>query len=296
LENLLLLHGRHLKNAGVLLFCKNVRKFFGNATIMCVLFQGKENVKILDSREFDADLYSNYQNAFSYLESKLNTEYIIKGGPRIEKLELPPEALREAILNAIAHRNYFSGALIQIHIFSDRVEITNPGGLAGGMQLADLGYKSMPRNFLLFGLMQRMDLAEKAGTGIKRINDAMKEYGLERPRFEANETWFTITFRRPDLQKSSFEGRTEVLEKVRVKVLEKLGVRLGEKLGVRLGENEARIFQLIGENNQITIPELAQALHISSTAVENNLAKLKSKGLLKRIGPDKGGSWELVKR
>lgn len=70
---------------------------------------------------------------------------------------------------------------------------------------------------------------------------------------------------------------------------------MGEKLGVRLGENEARILQLIQENSFITIPEMAQALRISSTAVENNLAKLKTRGILRRIGPDKGGHWEIAR-
>jgi ATP-dependent DNA helicase RecG len=107
LKNMGLLKDGYLKNAGVLLFCKKITAFLLNATITCVLFQGRDKYKILDRKEFEGDLYSNYQDAFTYLQSKLNTEYIIKGGPREEKLELPESALREAILNAIAHRNYF---------------------------------------------------------------------------------------------------------------------------------------------------------------------------------------------
>jgi len=97
LENLGLLKNGYLTNAGVLLFCKKVTKFLLNATITCVLFQGRDKYKILDRKEFDGDLYSNYQDTVTYLQSKLNTEYIIKGGPREEKLELPESALREAI-------------------------------------------------------------------------------------------------------------------------------------------------------------------------------------------------------
>ena len=90
-------------------------------------------------------------------------------------MELPEVALREAILNAIVHRNYFiSGANIQIYIFSDRVEIVNPGGLVKGLTLKDLGKKSLSRNNLLFGLMQRMNLVEKIGSGILRIKNSLK--------------------------------------------------------------------------------------------------------------------------
>lgn len=89
----------------------------------------------------------------SYLLSHLNTEYVIKGGPREEILELPEEALREALLNAIGHRDYRSTAYIQVHIFQDSVEILNPGGLVSGLKLKDLGRVSRPRNLFLFSLL-----------------------------------------------------------------------------------------------------------------------------------------------
>ncbi|RLG69643.1 MAG: transcriptional regulator, partial [Candidatus Iainarchaeum archaeon] len=197
-ENLCLLKENKLKNAGVLLFCKKITKFFSHATITCITFQGKERMKILDRKEFDADLYSNFRGALGYLREKLNTEYIIRGaGPREEKLELPEEALREALLNAIGHRNYFMRTSVFVEIYSDRVEITNPGGLVKGLSREDLGKKSLPRNNLLFGLLQRMNLVEKAGTGIRRMQEAMRNYKLEPPEIKAGRDWFTIVFKRP---------------------------------------------------------------------------------------------------
>jgi len=207
---------------------------------------------------------------------KINTEYIIKGGPGEEKLELPESALREAILNAIAHRNYFLNANIQVYIFSDRVEIANPGGLPPGMSYADLGKKSMPRNFLLFGLMQRMGLVEKVGTGILRMNHAMKEYNLEKPVMEADENWFTIIFRRPELERASFEGREKTTpQKTTQKTTQK-------------------ILGLIKENPDITRRELASIIGISEDGIKYHLTNLKNMGLLERIGHDKGGYWRIV--
>ncbi|MBI4653061.1 hypothetical protein HY750_02305 [Candidatus Kuenenbacteria bacterium] len=114
LRNLKLLDDNNkMKNAGVLLFCKEATRHLRSATITCALFMGKTKTKIIDSREFDFDLYINYKKAFNYFKSNLRTEYIIKGGGlRKEILELPEEALKEALLNAIAHRNYFSGSNI----------------------------------------------------------------------------------------------------------------------------------------------------------------------------------------
>lgn len=290
LENLNLIGENNLKNAGVLLFCKDVEKFINYATIRCITFQGTENLKILDRKEFSSDLYSNYLNALKYLKEKLNTEYIIRtAGPREEKLELPEEALKEALLNALGHRDYFATAEIAVEIYSDRVEIINPGGLVKGFKKQDLGKKSNPRNILLFGLLQRMDLVEKAGTGIKRIRDEMKNYKLPNPKIDVNGDWFNIIFKRPQ---DSYEDRI-FGKKLKEK---KWSERLGEKLGERLGENEGKILDLIYKNKFITTKELSDKIGISTTAIDNNIAKLKQKGILKRIGPAKGGHWEIVDR
>lgn len=276
-----------LKNAGVLMFCKKASKFISSATITCAVFRGKTKTKVIDSKEFDADLYTNYTEAFLYLESRINTEYIIKGGgPRKEILELPEEALREALLNAIAHRDYFSIGNIQISIFSDRIEIDNPGSLIGNIKVEDLYKKSFPRNNLLFGLMHRIELVEKIGSGLMRINEMMDEYLLPHPLLDVSDVRFGITFERPDLQKMSVEERME-------KYQSGLGVKLGERLGVKLGENEKKIIELIRKDSQITIDKLAEELKISTTAIENNIKKLRQKKVLKRIGY-KGGYWEIL--
>jgi ATP-dependent DNA helicase RecG len=287
LKNLELLSGETIKNAGALLFCKKTTSIFRSATIICALFMGKTKTKVIDTKEFDADLLSNYTGAFDYLRSKLNTEYIMTGGPREEILELPEKALREALLNAIAHRDYFSNANIQISIFSDRVAIDNPGGLMGKMKVEDLYKKSYPRNNLLFGLMQRMELVEKIGSGLMRINKMMDKYLLPHPVIEATDVYFGISFERPNLQKMSVEQR--------MKEYDKLGEKLGEKLGDKLGENQGKIIEIMRNNRNVTIPELSLNLDISTTAVENNLAKLKEAGFIRRIGPDKGGYWEVTK-
>ncbi len=288
LENLNLLSNNHIKNAGVLILCKDVEKYINHATIRCITFQGTENLKILDRKEFSSDLHSNYLGALQYLKEKLNTEYIIRtAGPREEKLELPEEALKEAVLNALGHRDYFSTAQVAVEIYSDRVEIINPGGLVKGLRKQDLGRKSKPRNLLLFSLLQRMNLVEKAGTGIKRIRDEMKSYKLPNPKIDTDENWFNMIFKRPQ---DSFEDR--IFGKKRKE--KKWSERLGEKLGARLGENEEKILDLIIKDNYITTKELSDKIGISTTAIDNNIAKLKQKGILKRIGPAKGGHWEIT--
>ncbi|MDO9536721.1 MAG: ATP-binding protein [Thermoplasmata archaeon] len=285
LENLFLLEGRHLKNAGVLLFCQRIGKFHPQATITCILYRGDTKYKILDRKEFDTDMLSNFNSATIYLHSKLNTEYIIKGGPREEKLELPENALREGLLNAIAHRDYFvTGANILVEIFSDRVMITNPGGLVKGLRKEDLGKKSLSRNNLLFGLMQRMDLVEKAGTGILRMNMAMEKYGLKKPEIETDDNWFSIVFKRPNLQRESMESRRG---KTRKETSEETSEETSNK-------TSNIIINLMRANPEITAKQISHEIGITSRAVEMQLSKLKETGKVKRVGSTKSGCWEVV--
>lgn len=104
------------------------------------------------------------------------------------------KALREAIINAVMHRDWFmEGANVFVEIYTDRIEISSPGGLPKGMKLSDLGHKSVRRNALIADLLHRIDFIEKAGTGIKRIRDEARAQGCPEPVFE--ETGFvTATF------------------------------------------------------------------------------------------------------
>ena len=165
-----------------------------------------------------------------------------------------------------------------MEIYQDRVEITNHGGLVKGLRVEDLGKKSLPRNRLLFGLFQRMNLVEKAGTGIARITEAMSNYKLGTHGIMAGDDWFTIVFKRPSI---SYEQR-----------FYDAAMR---GLDEQLDENERTILDLVSKNNYVTHLELVGLSGLSDTAVWKILARLKSKGFLKRIGAAKGGHWEVWK-
>ena len=270
LSNLKLIADNRMTNAGALLLCKQASRYLISATITCAMFQGTTKTKILDQKVFDGDVRSNFNNALLYLQSHLNTEYIIRI-KRTEKLELPEDALREAIINAIAHRDYRSTANIQIYIFYDRVEIHNPGGLVAGLKLADLGKRSVPRNPLLFGILYRMDLVENVGSGLKRIRDTMKEYGLPQPLIEADEHWFTVTFARKPGKNVRGETRAKTRAKMMVVILE-----------------------LLKAEPTITRAEIAQRTGITLKGIDWQIARLKKEKALMRIGSDKSGHWKVV--
>ena len=199
-----------MSQAGAWLLARDIRKFNISGDVACALFLGTDKVRILDRRGFNRDVYSMIDEVVSYLLAKINVEYIIKHVKREERPELPEEALREAVVNALAHRDYRSTANVQVYIFKDRVEIVSPGGLPAGMTEADLGIKSIPRNPLLFGILHRMEAVEHIGSGIKRIRGLCREYGIAVPKIEVSENWFTVSFPRPNVQESSEQVTEQV--------------------------------------------------------------------------------------
>ena len=189
-----------MTHAGSWLLAHDIRKFNTSADVACALFMGTDKVRILDKREFHGDIYSMIEDVMAWILSKINIEYIIKHVKREERPELPEEAIREAVVNALAHRDYRSSANVQIYLFTDRLEIVSPGGLPAGMTEADLGMKSIPRNPLLFGILHRMEAVEKIGSGILRIRSLCREHGVAEPLIEVSKSWVSTTFPRATAQ------------------------------------------------------------------------------------------------
>ena len=198
LRNLGLLDGEdRMTHAGAWLLARDIRRFTITAHMSCALFMGTKKVRILDRRDFHSDIPTMIDDTVAWILTKINIEFIIKHVRREERPELPEEALREAVANAAAHRDYRSTANVQIYVFKDRIEIVSPGGLPAGMTEPDLGVKSMPRNPLLFGMLYRMNVVEDIGSGIRRIRDLCREHGVAAPTIEVSEHWVTVTFPRP---------------------------------------------------------------------------------------------------
>jgi ATP-dependent DNA helicase RecG len=147
--------------------------------------------------------------------------------------------------------------------------VSNPGGLPKGMPEKDFGKYSLARNAILANLMQRAGYIEKLGTGITRIKQEVRKAGLPEVIFHYN-YFFAVEFPRV---------------KERIKSSEKGSEKSSEK-----------ILRLISENKYITAEELARELGITQRAVEKNLANLKRSGGIDRIGPDKGGHWEIIRK
>ncbi len=191
------------RNAGVLFFARNVRRFFNQAYVTCLLAKGTDKVHILDRKDFDGGVVADIEDALRFVERNTQLAYRIEGLRRENIPEYPMKALREAITNAVMHRDWFAeGANVFVEIYSDRIEVVSPGGLPKGMTLADLGRKSVRRNSLVADLLLRIDMIEEAGTGIRRMRDESRRGGCPDPAWEVGGFVTTIFRPNPDVRKS----------------------------------------------------------------------------------------------
>jgi len=272
-----------INNAGILFFGKNRQLYLRQAYITCVLYKGKDKVKILDRKDFREDPLTDYENAIKFLQQHLRLEYEIKGpGPRLEIPEIPYEALKEGVLNAIIHRDYLEeGARVMVEIFDDRVEISNPGELLFGME--DLGRKSVARNPVIFDMFYRLDLIEKVGSGINRIRDAISQKGLK-VEFQIDK-FFTVIFQRP----SGILGRT--FSQSEAQEAHDIAQEAHAEILKELTETEIKILELC-MNNPLSSKELYLKIghRKRSGSFKNSLTKLLKMGLLSQTILDKPSS------
>ncbi len=268
-------------NAAVLFFAKEPSSFIPSNLITCVRFSGNNKATdIIDRKDFDSTLLQNVDDALDFTKRNTRTAAKIVEFERVEKEEYPYEAIREAVLNAVMHRNYYlEDAPTHLNIFSDRIEIVSPGALPDGVTLENLGEISVPRNRLIADLVLRTGLIDKLGTGIKRMRTMMREHGLEEPKFEELDEIFKVTL---------FGPEDEILDLIP----EKGGEDLREK-----GLNERQIEALrliVNERKSLTNKDYRQKFDISRQTATRDLTELEEKNFV--VGKGKRRSKHYVSK
>ena len=275
-----------VKNAAILFFAKDVYGHLHQAQMTLLAFKGTERLHIYDRRDVRDDLLTQLNEAVAFLGKHLNVRSEIRGLNREDIYEIPLEVVREALVNALMHRDYsITGTQVSVEVYDDRVEIVNPGGLLKGLSVKDLGTVSIRRNELIADLFFRLHKVERIGMGIRKMKEAMVAAGLREPTF-ASDAFFRATFQRlPEFaMKEGMSGAEEAGKGPGAKTTQETTQKTTQK-----------IIALIRRNPEITRQELAAELGITDSGVKYHLKKMQDKGLIRRIGADKGGHWELVR-
>ena len=226
-------------------------------TVKIAVFEGEQKTIFKDRREFGGSLLKQLNDAYQFIDQFNHTHAHTEGLYRVDKRAYPTEAIREALLNAIVHREYSFSASTLISIFDNRIEFVSIGGLARGISQSDilLGI-SIARNKKLADVFYHLHLIEAYGTGMPKIMEAYKEYGLE-PNIEISDNAFKITL-----------PNTNVTVK---------------EIKIKLTENEQGVLSVLKEGVK-SRPEIQKALGFSQTTTIVTIASLIDKGLIVKVG------------
>ena len=282
LGNLELTEKHGLKRAACLLFSPRPEQYVSGAWIKIGFFVTDDDLRYQD--EVHGSLFEQVERALELLHTKYLKAYISYHGlQRRETFLYPYAALREALLNAVVHKDYSSGVPIQISVYDDKLVLWNSGDLPERWTLEKLlgKHPSKPFNPLIANAFFRAGYIESWGRGIEKINRECREHGIDPPAYDFGMAGLMLTFHaNPAHLRASASGTVQD--------------RLGEKLGEKLGKTRTAIVQSMKDNPRVTVSELAKRLRLSTTAIEKNIHHLKTKGYVKRVGPAKGGHWEIV--
>ena len=270
--------------------------YFSFSKTQCAVFKGTDRAVFLDKREFTGPIYVQIEEAVDFVLRNIRLGATIDGLVRKEKYELPPEAIREMIINAHCHRNLLDESCVQIAIYDDRLEVTSPGGLYNGLTYEEvMNGHSKIRNKGIANIFSQMGLVEAWGSGIKRIFNEAEEYGLPKPRFQEFDNMFRVElFRNPYPMTDDKEKHRRNIGEASEKHRRSIGEASEKQRKADLNDTQQKIVKLLSENPQLSAVKLAEKIGVASRNIENNIKMLKEYGILIRHGSPKNGYWEIV--
>jgi len=242
---------------GVLLFGHNPQQYVSEAMIICSHFKGVEGREAVATVDCEGTLFNQFNQAYSFIVSRIYRSFTIQGLKRQEELEIPEEAIREALLNLIVHRNYHMKAPSKIAIYDDRIEFYSPGQFPGQFNPTYLlsGVSSL-RNPGICKILREADYIEKLGSGFITIFSSYKKRGLKVPQV--------------------IDGG------IFVKCI--LPREMQDDDGIIILDNFAKIQELFKTRKEYTANEIAHHLDVSHTTIIRWLNKMIAQGILMRTG------------
>lgn len=258
-----------MTNAGLLFFAKDPQVFFPEAYVTAIKYKTDERFSILDKKDFNGSLISQIEASLSFLLRHMNIEPSIQItsathlGARKNIYEYSPIALREALVNAVAHRDYlYDGSHVYIHMFPNYIEIESPGGLYRGLTVDELGKRSVRRNRLIADLLHRSGFVERVGSGFSRMRVSLAENNNP-PLEVVASNFFNIRFYK----------------------------RLEEFNLSSLSHRQIAIYRLINEFKSLQKREIAYRLNLSEDTVIRELKSMIEKGIITKSGIGKATTY-----
>ena len=273
--------------------------------IQCAVFKGTTRAVFLDRRNYEGPLWKQVEEAVQFVFRNIRMGCRLEGVYRQDIYELPPDSIRELIVNAVMNCSYIQNSNIQVAIYDDRLEITSPGGLLPGVtiELMKEGFSKI-RNRSLANAFAYMNLVEAWGSGIPKLMQAMQEYGLREPEFIDMEVAFRINLYRGQNEVIEVKNRDHDLNHGSNDLNRELDDLNHEPVDLDRDSNdpnhdpkddlEIQLSEMIYKNPELTQKELAKALAVSTATIKRMLTKMQHEGKVIREGSNRKGKWILT--
>ena len=289
---------RLLRNVAAMMFCENPSKFFPYTQIDVVTFP---NGKMKDPNNFTEVIFKGsvpqmIKQTMDYIKSNVLKEHVrkISGRQEAERFwNYPYDAIEEAVVNSVYHRDFLQYEPIEITIEPSGISILNCPGPDRSISKEDIEKGDMLksrryRNRRLGDFLKELDLTEGRSTGVPTIQAKLAENGSPRAIFETTDDRLTFLVTIPIHEGCNESSETSDNSSERSKMC-------SERSSERSSETKNQILDIIKQDPRITAAEIAMQLNMSSRGVEKRIRKLREAGKIKRIGGRFGGSWEIVK-
>ena len=263
--------------------------------IQCGMFKGNTRAVFVDKREYDGPLWKQIDDAFKFVLRNIHLGARLNGIYRQDIYELPPDSIRELIINAVMNCSFLQSSHIQVAIYDNRLEITSPGGLMPGVTLDKMkeGYSKI-RNRALAHAFSYMNLIEAWGSGIPKLMKNMRDYGLLEPEFLDMETALRINLYR-NIENVQL-GTTQVAQDTTQATQDTTQAAqniIRDDIPTVIGDEDKKILEIIKINPYTSQREIAKALDWKIDRVKYYLKKMKREGIVRRVGSSQKGYWEV---
>ena len=281
-----------LKNAAILLFGKNPLRFFPSIAFKIGRF-GKNEADLMFQDVIDGNVIQMADRVMQILQGKyLVSPVRFEGMQRYETLEIPKEALREILYNAIAHKDY-AGPDIQMHVYDDHIEVWNEGELPEGYTEETLmgNHSSKPRNRNIANVMFKAGFIDTWGRGYMKIREGFEAAGIPMPKVQNFCGGVQVT-----VQRTKFMQMMNVGNNVGNNVASNVVSSVVSVSQVQLTERQQEIYKLIKANSFISSKQMSVVLSVVHRTIQRDLAALQKAGIIIREGNTSAGHWVLLKQ
>ncbi|MEK6679089.1 MAG: ATP-binding protein [Nitrospirota bacterium] len=264
-------------NACLLFFGKNPTEYIPQNEIRIARFRGVTRTEFIDSKEIKGPIYKMLDEVELFFKRNTRLASKVVEFKRVDIPEYPYEAIREAVINAIAHRDYtYRWSPIMFSIFDDRIEVSSPGSLLPGLNIRSLEGHHATRNKIICDIFHETKDMEKFGTGIGKMKRLLKEHGLSKPEFKEEGDFFVVKFYGPG---DKILDLVPSIPKERQVDLRELGLNNRQIDALSLMVNEKKTF---------TISQYIRKFNVTDKTARMDIGGLISKNFIEKIGQTKG--------